>query len=98
MTYEGKYKLMHPFLRLFKPKLLLYSGKKSGNLKGKLTIMRYQRKLNLVKEKQDELLLQMKVDFIVIDVILRFYKEGYLEGFLDTPIGNIHFTGIRMEV
>jgi hypothetical protein len=97
MIYEGKYKIKFPWVMLFKPKLFLYAGKKNGKLKGRFCILRFQKKLNLIKEKQDELLLQMKVDFMIIDVILQFNSEGFFKGFLDTPIGNFHFSGIREE-
>jgi hypothetical protein len=96
--HEGKYKIKFPLLILFRPRLFLYTGKKSGKLKGRFSMLRFQKKLSLVKEKQDELLLQMKVDFFIIDIVLRFDEKGVIKGFLDTPIGNFHFSGIRVEV
>lgn len=97
MTYEGKYVIKFGILFFIKPRLTLYTSKKNGKLRGKLSIFRKHKKLNIIKTNPDEFLLQMKVDFIIIDVVISFVDGKRLRGFLDTPIGNIHFIGTRME-
>lgn len=96
MTYEGKYQIQFPWLSFIKPRLVLYTSR-TGKLRGKLSLFRRQKKLNIVKTNPDEFLLQMKVDFIVIDVVVTFEDTSSLRGFMDTPIGNLHFTGTRLE-
>lgn len=96
-AYQGKYRIRHPVINLFRPKLLLYEGRKNGKPKGLFKILRYQKRLRILKVNDNELFLQMKLDFIEIDVILRIEQDGTINGFLDTPIGNYHFRGNRME-
>lgn len=97
MNYTGRYIIKHPLLYLFRPKLILYTGKKSGKLKGKFKVFNIEKKLDVIKVKKDELLLQTTVSFMQIDILIFLYEEGHIKGFLDTPIGNINFRGVRME-
>lgn len=84
-------------ISLIRPNLVLYTGKRSGKLRAKLSLFRRQKKLSIVKTMPDEILLQMQIDFVLIDIVVTFENGNRLRGFLDTPIGNLHFTGTLVE-
>lgn len=93
----GTYRLRHPFFLLYKPRLVLKRGKKSKKLHGTLKWLGFTRKLRLVKEKETELVFETTIDIILIDVVIHFYNTTALEGFIDTPIGHLRFTGKWIE-
>ncbi|NDL66967.1 hypothetical protein [Anaerotalea alkaliphila] len=97
MAGSGRYILAHPRLPLAGPRLLLDRGKKGKGPKGSLRWLGFRRKLRLLKEKGESLTFLLQVDIIPIEMVLFFPEEGRCEGFFDTPLGHIPFTGRRRD-
>lgn len=97
MNFEGTYRIKH-FLGCFiRPKLILFYRSEAKKLKGYVKFIRWQKKIKVVKVKPTELLLKMDIDILEIEIIINFKNRKTFKGFLDTPIGNFHFSGVRLE-
>jgi len=55
-----------------------------------------KKKLRFVKHKEKEWIFQYDVNIVTIDVVIKFSTESAFEGFVDTPVGHIRFTGKKV--
>lgn len=97
MNFEGTYLIKHFLVYFLRPKLILFYRSKSKKLEGYIKFIRWQKRIKVVKVKSTELLLKMHIDILEIEIIINFKNKKTFEGFLDTPIGNFHFSGVRLE-
>ncbi len=94
---EGVYRIKHPILMLIRPKIVLRFNRKGNRIKGYLRYMRFKKKLTTVRMSGKDLVLRFNVDIIELDLVIHFYTRDAFEGFLDTPIGHLRFTGAYVK-
>lgn len=90
---EGVYALKFPFSFFLKPKVNLVYNKKKSKVKGEVSFWGQKKKLELVEDHGGQFVFVLQIDIIMVDLVIRFYKKDAFEGFVDTPIGHIFFTG-----
>jgi hypothetical protein len=92
----GRYILKNSLLAFIKPRLLLYRKEENEKVEGELCLLGFRKKLRLAKHKEQEWIFQCNVDIVTVDVVLRFSTEEAFEGFVDTPVGHMKFTGKKV--
>lgn len=90
---EGVYALRFPLSFVLKPKLNLVYNKGKSKLKGEISFFGQKKKLKLVEHHDSQFVFVLKIDIITVDLVIRFHKKDAFEGFVDTPIGHISFSG-----
>lgn len=90
---EGVYTLRFPLPFAPKPKLNLVYNKRKSKVKGEISFFGKKKRLKLVECHDGQFVFVLQIDSIMIDLVIRFYKKDAFEGFVDTPIGHISFSG-----
>jgi hypothetical protein len=90
---EGVYALSFPLSFVLKPRLNLAYNKKKSKLKGEISFWGQKKKLKLVEDHEGQFVFVLQIDIIMVDLVVHFHKKDALEGFFDTPIGHICFSG-----
>lgn len=90
---EGVYALRFPLSFVLKPKLNLVYNKGKSKVKGEISFFGQKKKLKLVEHHDGQFVFVLQIDSITVDLVIRFYKKDAFEGFVDTPIGHISFSG-----
>lgn len=92
----GRYILKHPLFVINKPRLRLYRKEENGKVEGEICWLGFKKKLILDKHKEHHWVFQCHVDIVTIDVVIKFITIDAFEGFMDTPVGDISFTGKKV--
>jgi len=96
MIEMGRYCISIPLLP-FKPRLILMKDNDTGKVSGFLRWWGKSIRLVSIHQKDDHLIFQFLIQFIVIDFIVYFPAKNMIDGFFDTPIGHYRFKGKRMR-
>ena len=94
---EGVYVMKHPLFMLVRPKLTLKYNKKQTRLNGSIALWGNARKMKLVEVYNHHLVYEFNIDIFPIDMVIHFYTRYGFEGFFDTPLGHIRFTGTYLK-
>jgi len=90
---EGIYGIKHPLLIFLKPRLILKFNTKGTKVKGELKWLRKRMKMRTIKYRDKHLLFSFKIDIVEFEMVVDFVDRYSFEGFLDTPIGHVKFSG-----
>lgn len=92
----GTYILKHPLWLIARPRLHITKEADKKRHTGELRLPYKRVQLHLIKQSQDLLFFQFYIDIFPIDMVLHFYRENALKGFIDTPLGHFNFSGQKI--
>lgn len=93
MVVSGCYKLKQPCCWPFKPRLYLKLGDKGKKVKGSFHWMGITQKLHMVGRNGDRVMMRFAIEVVPVELVLRFYEDGRIDGFVDLPIGHFNISG-----